>query len=273
MKIFLLASPYDSGYYKKRLGLGSSWLMNSTKKFLLQEGHDIDTFELPEQKNSFPTEVTASFEVNRSIAELVFKAKTENSFPIIFAGNCNTAIGTLGGLREEVGVVWFDCHGDFNTPETTVGGFLDGMSIAMVTGRCWKNLLASVPGFKPVREDMIVLIGARDFDHEEAKNLSHSTIQLITTEILKQDNLDEHFPPMEKIYLHIDLDVIDPQYVQVNSYSREGGLSPDDLYHLVDRIKKKYSILAVAFTAYDPSLDSERKIEGIVNKLVASIIG
>ena len=268
MKIFLLSSPFDSGHYKKRLGIGSSYLMQRAEDLLLKAGHEVSTAELGLQQTPFPTEVTTSFEVNRSISQEVSKAKGTGAFPIIFAGNCNTAIGTLGGLREEAGVVWFDCHGDFNTPETTVGGFLDGMSLAMIAGRCWKGLTSSVHGFKPVREDHIILIGARDFDHEEAKSLSHSAVQLITPEMLKGDEVNDHFPPLEKIYLHIDLDVLDPQYVQVNSYSTPGGLSPEELGKAVTHVKKKYKILAAGFTAYDPSLDPEKKVETIVYDLI-----
>lgn len=272
MKIFLLASPYDSGHYKKRLGLGSALLMDKASDHLKKSGHAVRTFELSVENDSFPTEVTRSFEVNRSIAVQVKAAKENGEFPLIFAGNCNTAIGILGGLQEPAGVVWFDCHGDFNTPETTVGGFLDGMALAMIAGRCWKPLTASVPGFKPVQEDNILLIGARDFDDDEARSLSSCAMQLITAQQLNQEQLAAHFPPVDSIYLHIDLDVIDPQYVQINSYATEGGLSPEQLYQAVEQIRKRYRISAAGFTAYDPSLDPERKVEGIVNKLISIIV-
>jgi arginase len=275
MKISLIASPYDSGYHKKRLALGTLALKDSLGKHLGKNNHEFSEHELILPANPFPTEVTESFAVNRALSAIVGETKARGEFPIVLAGNCNTAVGTLGGLAEENGVIWFDCHGDFNTPETTIGGFLDGMALAMVTGRCWKSLTEGVHGFSPVTDDKIVLIGARDFDPEERKNLAHSAIQLITPAMLKDSvaNLDDHFPSLPAIYLHIDLDVIDPKYVMVNSYSTPGGLLPEDLYNVITFIKKQYIIAAMAFTAYDPSLDPDKKIKSVVNTVTDIVTG
>ena len=67
----------------------------------------------------------------------------------MLAGNCNTALGSVAGLDhlDRTGVVWFDAHGDFNTPETTVTGSFDGMALAMLTGRCWTGLYIACPAF------------------------------------------------------------------------------------------------------------------------------
>ena len=71
-------------------------------------------------------------------------------FPLVLAGNCNAAVGVVAGLGPGAAVLWCDAHADFNTPETTTGGFLDGMGLATVTGRCWTSMAARVPGFVPV---------------------------------------------------------------------------------------------------------------------------
>ena len=272
MNIFLLAVPYDSGYYKKRLGVGPEVLMNRAEEALKQQKHTVTAHTLKLPDSEFPTEVTTSFEINRAISGLIKSAKADGALPIIFAGNCNTAIGTLGGLHDEAGVVWLDCHGDYNTPETSVTGYLDGMALATIAGHCWKQLATSVPGFKPVREDKIILIGARDFDQEEAKNLSHSMVELITTEMIKLQEVQSHFPEMDKVYLHIDLDVLDPQFVKVNSYATEGGLSTQELVEIVKLIKKQYAISAVGITAYDLSLDPNRQVEGIVADVLNALL-
>jgi arginase len=201
-------------------------------------------------------------------------AKEAEEFPVILSGNCNTALGVLSGLNDGSGVVWFDCHGDFNTPETTIGGYLDGRALSMVAGHCWKQLTASIDGFKPVAEENIILIGGRDFDPLEIQNLSVSGITLIPVVMIHEKKFESEnlFKPMQSIYLHIDLDVIDPEYVRVNSYSAPGGLFPEDLYAMITRIKSQYQISGLAFTAYDPAFDNDKKVPEIVKNILRIIL-
>src|SRR5208282_4346020 len=75
---------------------------------------------------------------------------------VILAGNCNSCLGTLRGLeavaQSDPGIVWLDAHGDFNTPETTISGALEGMSLAIATGHCHPELMP-----RPVPEENVVL--------------------------------------------------------------------------------------------------------------------
>jgi len=73
-----------------------------------------------------------------------------------------------------VGIVWFDAHADFNTPETTNSGFLDGMGLAIAVGHCWRSLSRTVEGFRPVREGNVVLVGGRGASPAEKERLSRS---------------------------------------------------------------------------------------------------
>ena len=269
MKIFLLSVPYDSGYHNRRMGAGPSALADALKVHMANNGHEIRVGEV-KIDHHFPAEVTASFQVMRQVANHIHDAKIKGELPIVLAGNCSTSVGTLAGLHNNCGVVWFDSHADFNTPETSASGFLDGMSLSMVTGHCWKQLIASVRGFSPIAEARVILIGARDLDDLEVKNLSPSGINIITPSMIRENqaSLQECFVEMENIYLHIDLDVIDAKFARVNAYSTEGGLSPDELLSMLTMIKNKYNICALALTAYDPVMDGERKVPELVNKIV-----
>lgn len=77
------------------------------------------------------------------------------------------------------GIIWFDAHGDFNTPETTVTGFLGGMPMAAAVGRCWSALCVAIPGFVPVPEADVVLIDARALDPLEREHLYRSQVRVI----------------------------------------------------------------------------------------------
>jgi arginase len=206
-------------------------------------------------------EIQSSFELMRMLSGAVREAREAARFPIVLAGNCNTAVGTLAGLGvESVGVAWFDAHADFNTPETTTSGFLDGTAVAIITGRCWTQLAATVPGFSPVAENRICLIGTRDIDSLEGSLLDSSSVSIVGPRHLRAQlpvalrGISEH---VDDIYVHLDLDVLDVGIATANTFAVSGGLSLDDTDYALSQLARSFRFAAVALTAYDPKSDSE----------------
>src|SRR5206468_12877100 len=101
--------------------------------------------------------------------EGVRAARAQGRFPVVLSGNCGASLGVVGGLMQArggaaarpLGVVWMDAHGDFNTPDTSASGFLDGMSLAALVGRCWRALTLVTPGVA-VPEHHVLHLGGRD---------------------------------------------------------------------------------------------------------------
>jgi arginase len=93
-----------------------------------------------------PAEVATAFELDGLLAGEVRTAVEAGEFPLVLSGNCNTSVGTLSGVGTEgLGVIWFDAHADFNTPETTTTGFTDGTGLAIAVGHCWVTMAESGP--------------------------------------------------------------------------------------------------------------------------------
>src|SRR5262249_14904010 len=150
MTFHLLTVPYDSARRGERMGRGPDALLAAgVAEHLRGQGRAV-VVERVETADAFPLEVGTTFDLVRRLAAGVRAALAAGHFPLVLAGNCFSALGTLAGLGEEVGVAWFDCHGDFHTPETTPSGFLDGMALAGAVGLCWTKVAAAVPGFRPV---------------------------------------------------------------------------------------------------------------------------
>src|SRR5688572_13609425 len=127
--INLIRVPYDSGHRGIRMGRGPLHLSErGAADRLRASGHDVveSTVDVP---TAFPTEVGTSFAVHRALSATVCAAVASGGFPLILAGNCGTALGTVSGVRggspndtSDIGVIWLDAHADFNTPETTTSG-------------------------------------------------------------------------------------------------------------------------------------------------------
>ena len=262
MKIDVIVVPYDSGQRAARLGLGPmSLIENGLLQRLRDEGHDV-AVDVIETLVEYATEATVAFDLARNLAGRVRQARTAGRFPLVLAGNCMAALGVVAGIREtSTAVVWLDAHGDFNTPETTRTAFLDGMAAAVLAGWCWTAAAGSVPGFKPSAESTMALIGARDLDPGEQALLARSKVTVLAPAAVKERDRSAaalRALPLSghSVYLHIDLDVLDPDEVgPANCYAAPGGLTVDDVRHVIDVLARSHGIDAVTLSAYDPDFD------------------
>jgi arginase len=261
MDIQLLLVPFDSGNRGARMGAGPERLLEvGLERTLRESGHSVHTRIAKLAPDSWQAEIQTSFELMRMLATAVREAQESRRFPIILAGNCSTAVGTVAGLgAQSTGVAWFDAHGDFNTPETTSSGFLDGTAVAIITGRCWTQLAATIPGFSPVADDRVCLIGTRDVDSLEGAALDESGVEVVEPKHLRfalptaLKSIREH---VDSIYVHLDLDVLDSEVAHANHYALSGGLTLEDTEYALSEIARVFRIGAVTLSAYDPAGDT-----------------
>lgn len=274
----LIALPYDSGIRGWRMGAGPDRLLASGLEARLHAaGHTVSAEHVELPAGTTATEIAATFALAARLADRVRAARAEGALPIVLAGNCASAIGTLSGLGDaEPGIVWMDAHADLNTPETSRSGFLDGMALSIATGRCWAPMAAAVPGFRPIPDYNVCLIGTRDLDPAESEYLVHSD-----TPVLSVVDYPEWLPHAleslrtrtDTVYLHIDLDVLDPSAGCANSFSTDGGLLLRDVVEVIETIRESFEIGAVALTAYDPSFDPDGRICTAAQEIVSAVLG
>ena len=274
-RISVLTVPYDSGVHGVRMGAGPGRLVASGVLRSLGSRHTITEFAAAPGLRG---EVASAFEIQRWLAAQVVASRGAGAFPLVLAGNCMSAVGIFAGLRSRSrripGVCWFDAHADFNTPETTVTGFLDGMALATLTGRCWTHITSSIPDFRPALDDGVLMFGTRDIDALERKALTASGIHWPKARDavgLTADKLSELRTRFGEVYLHIDLDVLDVSEGRANQFACAGGLMRLQLLEHVRTVGTHFHIGAAAITAYDPTCDPEQRIPPIVAEIIDTI--
>jgi arginase len=266
MDIQMISVPYDSGFKSTRMGRGPGHLlMNGAAWLFTEAGHQVQV-QLIEAGENFQTEIRSAFVLNRLVSDRVRAARTQGVFPLVLSGNCGSALGAVSGLGAEgLGLIWLDAHGDFNTPETTTSGFLDGMALATITGRCWRTLAGSIPGFSPLPDDRVIHIGSRQLDALEQDLLNQSRVCVISAERMRiegaQGALAEALADLRgrvrEVYLHIDLDVLDPDAAPANRFSPPGGLSVAQVLEVIGRLRASFPIVSGGIASYDPEGDRD----------------
>jgi arginase len=208
---------------------------------------------------------SASLAVNHGVRLAVRSAINMARLPIVLAGSCDAAIGVvaaLGGGR--CGIVWIDAHADFNTPQSSASGFFPGMSLAVVTGHCHRELWASLGGRPPVPEQLVVLAGVRSLSPPaEARRLQNSAIHAIPWKRGRPQGdivseLEQLAGQVDEVYLHIDNDAFDPNTAPgVVDEPVPGGLSLAQMEDIVHAVTARLPIAAATIATYTPARDQQ----------------
>jgi arginase len=278
VRVALIDVPYSLGREDVEVARGSGRLLESGAVAALESASydvEVERVEMVPNTEAYWSEAGASFEVVRLVSDRVREAVARGAFPVVLAGNCLNSVGVVAGVGSpDVGVIWFDAHADFNTTEDTTSGFLDGMGLSILTGTGWDALRETIPGYRAVPEENVVLIGMRDPDLEEQRRLDDSEVSVVSPTAIGAAlgaSLDGLRERIDHVYLHLDLDVLDPSEGRVNVYAAEGGLSAGQVAAAITAVGERFVIRAAAITAYDPGCDREGSIPPTASQLLVQI--
>jgi arginase len=267
--IRIIAVPYDSGHQDRRMGVGPQHLLdNGLGASLRPDGQGVTVTTVRHEREP-PAEVATAFELQDLVSRQVRAALDEGQLPLVLSGNCNTAaLGSLAGAGpEDLGIVWFDAHGEFNTPETTMTGFIDGMGLAIAVGHCWKEMLKGVPGFSPIPEENVVMAWVRAVDVAEQERFDASGVTVVGPDDEGQglralaDALDGLRSRVARVYVHLDLDVLDAVKVgKANEFATREGMDMGQLEAALGMVRERFAIAAAGIASYDPSFDTDGRV-------------
>jgi len=270
MQLTICALPYASGQPMVGMGLGPVRYLEARPETLLADhGHETETAVVQPRLEAGLSEPDAVGVIDAALALAVATAGRADRFPLVLAGNCNSCLGTIAGARsgmngaDGIGVVWFDAHGDLNTPETTPGGFFDGMGLAIATGRAYDDVRQAAGLSEPVPEACVAHIGARDLDPPESDYLATAGMLSLSAAELQSGGSAAALEPVLRelrtrtadVYLHIDIDVLSNDVAPGVDFPAPGGLSLAELERAVSAVAETFTVRAAALTAYDPARD------------------
>jgi arginase len=199
-------------------------------------------------------------ETGRQVAD----ALNDGAPPVVLHSQCSVALATLptvARIRPDTRFLWFDAHGDYNTPETTPSGYLGGMPLAGACGE-WDAEL-DVGFIDPAR---VILAGARDFDDAERKLVDASGMTVVEG----RNTIDQLTGLLDgdPLFIHLDLDVLDEDELPV-SFPTPGGLEIAELRQLLRRVAEGREIVGFELTNFQAPIDDvERTLEATAVKRV-----
>jgi arginase len=179
---------------------------------------------------------------NSNMAAVVREGLQDDLLTVGLEANCNVLLGMLAGLKYDddgnarrVGLVFIDAHGDFNVPEPTLSGMLGGMPVAVAAGHALHNIRKTTGLTEPLPMSDIVWGGVRDLDPLEAERFREYEVQQFSVDDIRglSDNLKKQMDTLsanvDAIYVHIDMDVLDPDEVPGHDLRVKNGPTSEEL--------------------------------------------
>ena len=200
-------------------------------------------------------------------ADQIAAAVRAGSPATVVSGDCLVALATVAGVQRaglDPALIWLDAHGDVHTLETTTSGYLGGLSLRLALGAHPERL--SSLGLRPIAEDRVVLVDARDLDPPEAAWLAGSAVRRRTVA-----DLDAGALPGGPLVLHVDVDVIDPGELPGLLFPAPGGPSTESVLAAVGRVLATGRVVALDIACpWHPSQDG--RVQQIRARLLAALL-
>jgi len=175
---------------------------------------------------------------NANFAEIVREGLQDDMITVGLEANCNDLLGMLSGLKydsdgnaRKVGLVFYDSHGDFNVPETTLSGMLGGMPVAIAAGHALHNLRQTTGLVEPLPMSHIMWGGVRDLDPLEADRFREYEVRQVSVQDIRDisENFRQQFDALaaavDVVYVHVDMDVLEPDEVPGHGLAVANGPS------------------------------------------------
>ncbi|MFW5937410.1 MAG: arginase [Halanaeroarchaeum sp.] len=225
-------------------------------------------------------------EVNSRLSAEVAAAIEDGSIPLVLGGDHSVAIGSLAGSArdDEIGAIWFDAHGDFNTPSTSPSGNVHGMPLAAALGLDefedleWANAAG-------LREENVAMVGLRDVDAVEAEAIRDSDVTAYTMSDIDErgltavvdDALDIAAKGVDGIHVSLDLDWLDPNEAPGVGTPVRGGVTYREAHAAMELLAdqdQRYDVLrSLELVEVNPILDERNQTAEMAAELAASALG
>jgi arginase len=224
--------------------------------------------ELPAHQHGinikFPKELG---EACGELAQLTQKSNQEKEFTLTIGGDHSIAIGSIGGAllsRPELGVIWVDAHGDFNTPETSPSGNIHGMPLSFLTGFMKKY---SIPSFDWLKNfltpNQLVLVGIRSIDEEERILMKNWGVHVFSMTEIDRLGIGKVMEEVIKIlfkdgirplHLSYDIDAVDPHFAPSTGTRVRGGLNYREAHFIAEAASETGALVGMDLVEINPKL-------------------
>jgi len=223
-------------------------------------------------------------EANIELSKVVSEEIEIERFPLVLGGDHSIAIGSIAGVSqhyENLGVIWYDAHGDINTVETSPSGNIHGMPLAVNLGLGHEKLTDIMGEAPKVKPENIVMIGIRDLDEGEKELIKKLNVKVYTMHEVDrigmpqviQETIEYLKDRTDGVHLSFDLDGIDPSEAPGVGTPVNGGVTYRESHLAMEMLAESDIVTSAEFVEVNPMLDDKSKTAILAVDLIGSLFG
>jgi arginase len=295
--VAMLGVPMDLGGGRRGVDMGPSALriadLGPAVRALGVSFEDHGNVEVREPESMPPEDERARFlpEISECCGRLRTRVEgllEQNKLPLVVGGDHSIACGTIAGISsyyhqrgERIGLIWFDAHGDMNTPETTESGNIHGMPLAACLGHGSPALTQLGERMPMVDTENVTLVGVRSLDDRERELVRETGVRCITMKEI--DIFGIHAVMKEAIqratngtagfHLSFDLDGTDPDVAPGVGTPVPGGVNYRETHTVMELVAESQALLGLEMTELNPILDNQNQTARTAVEFVLSALG
>jgi len=285
MKLDIINANTDLGVMIDGASLGPDKITNNLNNNNVNNVYKLYSKKINKNKdiNNKKKNLNEINEFNEHLYNQALEILNKNNFPISLGGDHSIAIASsLASIKKHknLGIIWVDAHGDYNTFETTITGNIHGLPLAVIDNYEKEELALFHQGnfYNPKNT---VIVGGRDIDPLEKVNLNDAGVTIFTTEDIKQKGAKTIMEEAIKIasnntngiHISYDLDVIDPNICKGVSVKAKDGLNEQEAYEIMDTIiTHKDKLKSFDLVEFNPLNDTDNKTLEITLNLLNKLI-
>ncbi|HHC9657202.1 TPA: arginase [Staphylococcus aureus] len=222
-------------------------------------------------------------DVNQKLNKEVSASIENNRFPLVLGGDHSIAVGSVSAISKHynnLGVIWYDAHGDLNIPEESPSGNIHGMPLRILTGEGPKELLEL--NSNVIKPENIVLIGMRDLDKGERQFIKNHNIKTFTMSDIDKlgikeviENTIEYLKSrnVDGVHLSLDVDALDPLETPGTGTRVLGGLSYRESHFALELLHQSHLISSMDLVEVNPLIDNNNHTAEQAVSLVGTFFG
>lgn len=290
--VMIIGVPLDLGSGRRGVDMGPSAIRYANLNHELTEMglrvEDAGNLRVPIPESSRPRDAKAKYEpeifkVCEELSRIVTRAAEKGCVPVVLGGDHSIAMGSIVGsarVHRPLGLLWFDAHGDFNTPATSPSGNVHGMPLASVMGYGAKRFVEFCRSASIAPENC-ALVGIRDVDREEKKLIKKSGVKAFSMEQVDRLGLtavmDRALAAVTEgtagFHLSFDVDVMDPSAAPGVGTPALGGISYRESLMALEIAAETQLMRSMDMVEVNPIMDLRNQTAICAVHLIASALG